>query len=450
MSHYRSEYQSKLISAEEAAGLVRSGMWVDYGAICGFPSLIDEKLAARAAELENVKVRAENSVTRLPGVDPDQEHFIHNSWFFSRLERQYHSQGCCSYIPFSLGEGPRNYREWLRDEVDIAFVEVTPMNDSGYFNFGASITRQKAACEVAKKVVVEVNETQPWVYGGYDEAVHISQVHHVVENHEYRIPEFPAEPVTPVDEAISGHIVPMIQNGATIQLGVGAIPSAVGKLLKKAGVRDLGIHSEVFNEAMLDLIEAGVVTGRCKNLNPGKAVHCFAAGSMRLYKWMDRNPMLAGFPVDYTNDPYIIARNRNQVAINSSLRVDLKGQVCSESVGSRQISGTGGQLEFTRGAYLSPGGKAFICLCSTRLRGEGKPVSSIVPTLEPGDTVTVPASDVSYIVTEFGLVNLKGKTTWQRARLLISIAHPDFRDELEAVARRLKLIPPGAARLKYP
>ncbi len=449
MPGHREEYQRKLISAEEAAGLVKSGMWIDYGAICGFPSLIDAKLAERAQELKEVKIRAEHSHTQIPGIDPHQEHFIHNSWFLGKVERDYHRDGCCSYIPFGLSEGPRMYREWLKDEVDITFIEVTPMDENGNFNFGTAITRQKAACDVAKTVVVEVNEHQPWVYGGYDEVVNISQVDYIVENYEYRIPEFPAAEITPEDGVIAGLLAEQIEDGATIQLGVGAIPSVVGKLLIKHGLKDLGIHSEMFNDSMMELIEAGVVTGNKKSLNPGKAVHCFAAGSERLYKFMDRNPVLAGFPVDYTNDPYIIARNNSQIAINSALRVDLRGQVCSESVGCRQISGTGGQLEFTRGAYMSPGGKAFICLHSARTDKDGKLVSNISPTLELGDMVTVPASDVSYIVTEYGMVNLKGKSVWQRARLLISIAHPDFHGELEKAAREANFITRGTVDLHW-
>jgi acyl-CoA hydrolase len=444
---YPDEYRRKLISAEEAAGLVKSGMWIDYGAICGFPSLIDEKLAARAHELREVKIRAEHSHTQLPGVDPDQEHFIFNSWFLGKVERGYHRMGCCSYIPFGLSEGPRMYREWLKDEVDITFIEVTPMDENGNFNFGTSITRQKAACDVAKTVVVEVNEHQPWVYGGYDEVVPVSQVDYVVENYEYKIPEFPAEQITREDETIAGYLAEQIEDGATIQLGVGAIPNVVGKLLIKHGLKDLGIHSEMFNDSMMELIEAGVVTGSQKSLNPGKAVHCFAAGSERLYKFMNRNPVLAGFPVDYTNEPYIIAQNKKQIAINSALRVDLRGQVGSESVGCRQISGTGGQLEFTRGAYMAPGGKAFICLHATRQDKDGKLISNIVPTLELGDMVTVPASDVSHIVTEYGMVNLKGKSTWQRAKLLISLAHPDFRDGLEEAARKANIITKGTVGL---
>jgi len=339
------------------------------------------------------------------------------------------------------------YREWLKDEVDITFIEVTPMDENGNFNFGTSITRQKAACDVAKIVVVEVNEHQPWVYGGYDEVIHISQVDYIVENYEYKIPEFPAEQIIREDEVIAEYLAEQIEDGATIQLGVGALPHVVGKLLIKHGLKDLGIHSEMFNDSMMELIEAGVVTGKEKNLNPGRAVHCFAAGSERLYKFMDRNPALAGFPVDYTNDPYVIAQNNKQIAINSTLRVDLRGQVCSESVGCRQISGTGGQLEFTRGAYMSPGGKAFICLHSTRKDKDGKSISNIVLTLELGDMVTVPASDVSHVVTEYGMVNLKGKSTWQRAKLLISLAHPDFRDELEKAARQENIITKGTVGL---
>ena len=443
MMDFHSEYQRKLISAEEAAGLVKSGMWIDYGAICGFPSLIDEKLAGRAKELRGVKIRAEHSHTMIPRIDPEQEHFVHNSWFLGKVEREYHKNGACSYIPFGLGEGPRMYREWLKDDVDITFIEVTPMDENGNFNFGAAVTRQKAACDVAKIVVLEVNEHMPWVYGGYDEVVNISQVNYIVENHEYKIPEFPAAAVTPEDEAIAELLAEQIEDGATIQLGVGAIPSVVGKLLIRHGLKDLGIHSEMFNDSMMELIEAGVVTGSRKSLNPGKAVHCFAAGSEKLYKFMDRNPVLAGFPVDYTNDPYTIAKNDKQIAINSTLRVDLRGQVCSESVGTRQISGTGGQLEFTRGAYMAEGGKAFICLHATREGKDGKPISNIVTTLELGDMVTVPASDVSCVVTEYGMVNLKGKSVWQRAKALISIAHPSFRDELTKAAIKAGFITRG-------
>jgi len=449
MKNYTREYQRKLISAEEAAGLVKSGMWVDYGAICGFPSLIDEKLAARAQELTGVKIRAEHSHTVIPRHDPHQAHFIYNSWFLGKVDRENAKNGACSYIPFGLGEGPRMYRQWLKDKVDITFIEVTPMDEKGNFNFGTAVTRQKAACEVAKTVVMEVNEHQPWVCGGYDEVVNISRVDYIVENHEYKLPVFQPAVPAPEDEKIAALLAEQIGDGATIQLGVGAIPSVVGKLLIKHNLKDLGIHSEMFNDSMMELIKSGVVTGAKKSLNKDRSVFCFAAGSEKLYEFMDKNPALAGFPVDYTNDPYTIAKNKQQIAINSTLRVDLRGQVCSESVGTRQISGTGGQLEFTRGAYLSDGGKAFICLHATREGKDGRLISNIVPVLELGDMVTVPATDVSYVVTEYGMVNLKGLSVWQRAKALISIAHPDFREELTKAAVKAGFITKGTVGLGW-
>ena len=438
------EYKKKLISADEAAGLVTSGMWVDYGAIGGFPSLVDEKLAGRAKELSEVKIRAENCPTRIPAVDPEQNHFIYNSWFLGKKERDYNVAGCCSHIPFGLGEGPRLYRERLKDSSDIVFIEVSPMDSNGFFSFGSSITRQKAMCDVAKKVVVEVNESQPWVYGGYDEAIHISRVDHVVENDRYGVAEFAQPEISDEDQRIASHIAGFIEDGATLQIGIGGIPGAVASLLKHAGIKNIGIHTEMFNDSMMELIQAGIVTNDRKTLNPGKSVFCFAAGSKKMYSFIHRNPGVAGFPVDYTNNPFIIAQQYKQIAINSALKIDLKGQVCSESLGYRQISGTGGQLEFTRGAYASPGGHAFICLHSSHTDKNGRKHSGIVAGFEMGDTVTVPATDVSYVVTEYGAVNLKGLTTWQRARLLISIAHPDYRESLESEAVRFGLIPRGA------
>jgi acyl-CoA hydrolase len=438
------EYKQKLISADEAAGLVTNGMWIDYGAIGGFPSLVDEKIGGRAKELSDVKIRAENCPTKIPGIDPEQNHFIYNSWFLGKTERGYNVAGSCSHIPFGLGEGPRLYRERLKDNVDIVFIEVSPMDANGYFNFGSSITRQKAMCDVAKKVVVEVNESQPWVYGGYDEAIHISKVHNVVENTRYGIAEFSPSEVSDEDQKIASHITEFIEDGATLQIGIGGIPGAVASLLKHANIRNLGIHTEMINDSMMDLIEAGIVTNDQKKVNPGKSVFCFAAGSKKLYNYINRNPSMAGFPVDYTNNPVIIAQQHKQIAINSSMKIDLKGQVCSESIGFRQISGTGGQLEYTRGAYASPGGHSFICLHSTYTDKAGKAHSRIVPGLDMGDTVTVTATDVSHVVTEYGEVNLKGRTAWQRAKLLISIAHPAFREELEKQAVKFGLITRGS------
>lgn len=226
---YQGEYRRRLISPEAAAGLVKSGMWIDYGYALGFPRLIDEKLAQRAAELEKVKIRAALADTepQVLRADPEQEHFIYNSWHLSASERRYHDRGCCTYIPSNLSEIPRMYREWLHDEVDIAFIQVTPMDKHGYFNFGASIAYEKALCDVAKTVVVEVSESQPWLSGGYGEIIHVSQVDYIVENTQYELAERPDPPITKADKMIAGYIVDLIEDESTIELGIGGIPTAV-------------------------------------------------------------------------------------------------------------------------------------------------------------------------------------------------------------------------------
>lgn len=447
---YQDEYRRKLISAAEAALLVKSGMWVEYGQVTGFPLLIDEELAKRAGELEKVKVRAFMPLTepRILKADPGAEHFIYSNWHFAGSDRKYQDKGIAAHIPYSLEDTPRLYREFLKDEMDILFIEVTPMNEAGYFNFGAFMFASKAMCEVAKTVVVEVNESQPWVQGGYEEVVHISEVDYIVENRKYPLAEFPVSEVNATDEQLAGHIVRLIEDGSTIQLGTGGIPNAVGREMIRHGLKDLGIHTGLFTESMMELIQAGVVTNKRKTLNPGKSVCGCAMGSRRLYDFVDRNPDVLFFPSNYTHDPQIIAQNYKQVAINNSIKVDLRGQVCSESVGYRQISATGGQLAYTRGAYMSPGGKAFIALYSTYKDRGGKMKSSIVLDLEPGEIVTVPRTDVSWVVTEYGAVNLKGMSSWQRAKLLISIAHPDFRDELTEAAKRIGLLTKGTEGLE--
>ena len=423
-------------------------MWVDYGYSLGFPRLIDEALAQRASDLERVKVRAALADTE-PQVllaNPEQQHFIYSSWHLSAAERRHHDRGNCSYIPSSLGEIPGMFRQGLADRPDIAFVQVTPMDKDGYFNFGASIAYQKALCDAARAVVLEVSESQPWVNGGRDEVIHISRVDHVVENTKYALAERPDPPVKKTDEMIATHVADLIEDEATIEIGIGAIPTAIANLLMKSGLKDLGVHSGSITDGVVDLIKAGIVTCAKKSLHPGKVVLTTLHGTRKLYDFVDHNPMIAGFSCDYTHARDVIAQNRTQICINNALRVDLKGQVCSESVGARQISGTGGQLDWIRGAHASPGGKAITCLYSTYTDGEGQRKSNIVPTLELGDMVTVPATDISWIVTEFGAVNLRGQTTWQRAKLLISVAHPDFRAELEEAARRINVVLAGARR----
>jgi acyl-CoA hydrolase len=441
---FREEYRKKLISAEEAARLVKSDMWVDYGAMLSFPSLIDEELAKRATELERVKIRScypmkEPETLR---IDNGGEHFFYNDWHFSYFNRKYHDIGCCSYIPYNLGEGPELYYSLAASRPDVAFMEVTPMNKQGFFNLG-TVEKNKAICDMAETVVVEVNQSMPWLMGGYDECLHISQVDYIVENGKFGIYELPVVKVTEAEKLIAKSVAELVEDEATIQLGIGSLPNEVGRLLVARGARDLGVHTEVFTESMMAMFEAGVITNRKKSLNPGKAVCSIVVGSRKLYDFIDHNTMIAGFPASYTNEPYIIAQNRKQLSVNSAIEIDLQGQVSSESYGYRHISGSGGQLQFTRGAYKSPGGKAFICLPSTYQDKSGKACSRIVVSFPPGTIVTVPRTEVSYVVTEFGVVNLKGKTVWERAKALISIAHPDFRDELAEQARRLNIIPKG-------
>jgi len=420
-------------------------MWVDYGYKLGFPRLIDEKLAERAANLQRVKIRAAlaESEPQVLRMDPAQQHFVYGSFHLSAYERRHHDRGCCSYIPSNLGDIPRMYREQMPERPDIAFVQVTPMDRDGRFNFGASIAYQKALCEAAKTVVLEVCDSQPWVEGGSGEAIHISQVDHIVENAKYPLVELPDPPVTKADEAIAEHVVGLMADGSCIEIGIGAIPTAIANLLVHSGLRDLGVHSGSITDGVVDLVNAGIVTCARKTLHPGRLVLTTLHGTRKLYNFVDRNPMVAGFSCDHTHNMNVIAQNAKQVCINNALRVDLRGQVCSESTGTRQISGTGGQLDWVRGANASPGGRAVTCLYSTHANRAGQVESNIVPLLEHGDMVTVPATDVSWVVTEFGAVNLRGRAVWQRAKLLVSIAHPDFRAELEAAAERINFVTKG-------
>jgi acyl-CoA hydrolase len=335
----------------------------------------------------------------------------------------------------------------MADRPDIAFVQVTPIDTAGYFNFGAAVSYQKALCDAAKTVVLEVSESQPWVEGGHDAVIHISEVDYIVENTKYPLVELPDPPTTQPDEAIAEHVVGLMEDGSTIEIGIGAIPTAIANLLMHSGLRDLGVHSGSITDGVVDLVKAGIVTGARKTLHPGKVVLTTLHGTRKLYDFVGRNPMVAGFPCDYTHALNVIAQNAKQVCINNALRVDLRGQVCSESMGTRQISGTGGQLDWIRGAHASPGGKAITCLYSTYVNKQGHIESNIVPVLEHGDMVTVPATEISCVVTEFGAVNLRGSTTWQRAKLLTSIAHPDFRAGLEEAAQRINVVTRGAQGL---
>ncbi len=436
---YQADYKKKLVSAERAAGVVKSGDWLDYGHFGLAPEYFDKALAKRVDELYDVKIRA----VTYPGIcaaadaDPGREHITYNNWHFSGGDRVLHDKGLCNYIPLMYHVAPSHYDNHVID-TDVFIGKVAPMDEKGYFNFGLCNSFAKAALRRAKTVIVEVNDKVPYVYGGYDESVHISDVDYIIESDNKPVISLPAPAISDSDNQIAALIVNQIEDGAVIQLGIGAMPNAVGMMIAQSDLKDLGVHTEMLVDAYVDMYTAGRVNNKRKHEDKGKMVFTFGLGSQKLYDFMDYNSCCASYPVDYTNNPYRIASIDKMVAINNAVEIDLYGQVCSESSGPRHISGTGGQFDYTFGAHQSRGGKAFICMTSTQTdKKTGKSKTRIRPTLSPGSIVTVPRTIVSNVVTEFGIVNLKGRSTWEIAEALISISHPDHREELIQEAEKL-------------
>jgi len=433
---YAEEYRAKLVTPEVAVQAVRSGDWVEYGQFAAQAVTLDKALAARKDELWDVKIRATTRILGVPEVvrvDPTAEHFAYHNLHFSGVDRKLHDQGLCWFVPILYHEVPRYYRECC--QVDVAMLATAPMNQDGYFNFSLSNSFSKAICDRAKTVILEVNTELPVCLGGREESVHISEVDLVVEA-DWKVPELPAATPSDVDQRIARLIMGEIEDGSCLQLGIGGMPNAVGSMIAQSGLKGLGIHTEMLCDSMVELAETGRVTGARKTLDRFKIVYTFCLGTKRAYDFVNQNPGCASYSVDYTNDPFVIAQNEKVVAINNCVEMDLFGQVCSESSGTRQISGTGGQVDFTYGAYRSRGGKAFLCMSSTYDR-KGAVVSRIKPLLTGGAIVTVPRSFVSYVVTEYGMANLKGMSTWQRAEAIISLAHPAFRGDLIQEAERM-------------
>ncbi len=428
------------ISAAEAAALVQSGHWVDYGVSLGQPDAFDAALAARIGELQQVKVRSCLSLRPRAVVeaDPEGRHVFWLSWHFSGWDRRQHDAGLCHYIPVNLGEVPDYYRRF-NAPVDVAVLKCRPADENGFFNFGGTHLWHRAIVECARVVVVEEDPALP-AAEGEAAGVHRSEVDYVIAGAGLDLPELKNPPANSVEHTIGRRIAAEIENGACLQIGIGELPNAVCAELLASGVGELGVHTEMLTDGIADLYRAGRVTGAHKTVQPGKIVYSFALGSRKLYETIDGNPDFCAMAVERTNMPHIIMRNSRVVSINNTTQVDLQGQAASESDGCRHISGTGGQLQFVRGAYASHGGKAFICMASTYER-PGIRRSRIVAELTPGNIVTTPRSDMMYVVTEYGMVNLKGKSVPERAQALISIAHPDFREALEREARERRLIP---------
>lgn len=426
---YLSQYKSKLITAEDAAKLVKSGDWIDISSTLNFPVLCDAAIAARKEELTDVKIRGQsiNSDLRMVESDPLREHFTYSTWHASAYERKLCDKGMCFYEPMLFRNQPWYYENFLT--VNVAFVCTTPMDRNGYFNFSFGSGTAGAAVKAADIVVVEINENLPRVFGGAGESLHISDVDYIVEGPHGPLPEVPSRKPTEVDRQIAAHVIPFIPDGATIQLGIGGVPDALGMMIAESDLKDLGMHTELCTDAFLKLFEAGKLTNKKKTIDNGKGVFGFASGTQALYDLLGDNPGFISYPISYVNDPYIVSKLDNFISLNSCVAIDLFGQISSESSGFRHISGTGGQVDFLTGAAMSKGGKSFICTSSTYTDKDGTVKSKIVPHFN-GDIVTSPRCQVYYLATEYGVINLAGLTTWERAEQLISIAAPKFRDEL--------------------
>ncbi len=431
-------YQQKLTTPEQAVKAVKSGDWVDYGWCTNHPVALDKALAARKDELTDVKVRGGVTMwmPEIAKAEDAGDHFTWNSWHCSGIDRKIIGKGMGFFAPMRYSELPRFYRENV--SVDVAMIQVTPMDSHGNFSYALAASHLADMLDKAKIVIVEVNKNMPWVYGLTGSEINIADVDYVVEGDDPAVAQLGGggEP-TDVDRAVAKLIVEQIPNGACLQLGIGGMPNTVGSMIAQSDLKDLGVHTEMYVDGFVDMALAGKLTGRNKALDKGRQVYAFAAGTQKLYDYVDRNPAVMAAPVDYTNDVRVLAQLDNFISINNAIDMDLFGQVNAESAGLKHISGTGGQLDFVMGAYLSKGGKSFICMSSTVTGKDGSVKSRIVPTLTPGSIATDPRSCVQYIVTEHGMIDLKGLSTWERAEAIISIADPQFREQLIQDAQKM-------------
>lgn len=425
-------YKAKLTTAEKAVKVVQSGHRVYYGGNAATPYAMIDALTNRKDELENVQLNHVLLLGQDPIGKPEFEgHFRHNGLFVGPADRPAVNEGRADYVPIFLHQIPRLFRDGVIP-LDVAIVMLSPPDEHGFCSLGVETMASKAAADVAKIVIAQINENMPRILG--DSFMHVSQLTHVVE-HSAPLPELPRREITDVERQIAKHIAALVPDGATLQLGIGGIPDAVLKEIE--GKKDLGIHTEMVSDGVMEAIERGFITGRRKSLHRGKAVLTFALGSKRLYEYLDNNPLFEAHPVEYVNDPFVVAQNDDLVAINSAIEIDLTGQVCSDSIGTKIYSGFGGQVDFIRGAAQSKGGRPIIALSSTVKEGQA---SRIVPTLKLGAGVVTTRADVHYVVTEFGVAHLFGRNLRERTEALIAVAHPKFRDELTEKAKERKLL----------
>ncbi|CCO07449.1 acetyl-CoA hydrolase/transferase family protein [Desulforamulus hydrothermalis] len=425
----RDQYNAKLVTADEAVTCIQSGndVVVAFG-VAETPILLDA-MVNRKDELRDVRIHQMIPMRAVKYLEPGmEEHFTHVSWFTSGASRNGVQSGRFDIMPNYFYLSPRLFAEYI--EVDVLMATVSPMDKYGFFSFGTSIDYTTTVAQKAKKIILAVNPHMPRTHG--NTFIHVTQADYIVEDNS-PLPELPAKEPGPEDIAIGQYVAELIEDGSTLQLGIGKIPNAVARAL--INKKNLGIHSEILTDGMVDLIEAGAVTNNAKTIHHGKAVACAALGTKKLYNFINDNPMFELHPVSYTNNPNIIGKNIKMVSINATVEVDLLGQCASETIGPVQYSGTGGQVDFIRGAVQAPGGKAFIVLHST-VKGKSK----IVPMFREGTVITTSKNDVDYVVTEYGVAKLSGRTFKQRAEALINIAHPDHRAELREAAKKMGLL----------
>lgn len=414
------------VTPEEAVSHVQSGQRIFVHGACAVPTVLIQALVEQKDRLKDVEIVHIHTNGPAPYCQPGmQRHFRHNSLFMGANVRNAVNEGLADYTPVFLSDIPHLFRNGQLP-IDVAFLHLSPPDGHGFCSFGTSVDCAKAAAETARIVVAQINPRMPRTHG--DSFIHVSRLTSFVEV-DQPIPESPPRPLSEEHIQIGKHVASLVEDGATLQMGIGTIPDAV--LLALMEKKDLGIHTEMFSDRVVDLVEAGVITGARKSLHPGKIISSFLMGTKKLYNFVHDNPMVEMHPIEYVNDTSVIRRNDRMVAVNSAIEIDLTGQVCADSIGFSIYSGVGGQMDFMRGAALAPGGKPIIALPST----VGGKVSRIVPVLLEGAGVTTTRSHVHYVVTEWGVAYLHGKTIRQRAQALIQIAHPKFRDALTEFAR---------------
>ena len=424
---WKTWYKEHLFTPEQAVQQIKSGQRVVVAHACGEPSIILDALVANAAQYENVEIIHMVAMGKAAYCQPQYDkNFHHNAFFLGGSTRAAAAEGRVDFTPVYFSEIPSLLREDLRPNVTL--LQCSPPDAHGYVSLGVSVDYTKPAAEASDLVIAQVNQNMPRTLG--DSFLHVTQIGCLVEA-DTPVIELAPPKIGDVERAIGENVASLVRDGDTLQLGIGAIPDAVLLFLKEKN--DLGIHTEMFSDGVVELVEAGVITNKAKTLHRGQSVATFLMGTRRLYDYVNNNLAVAMYPVDYVNDPYVIGQNDNLVSINSCVQVDIMGQVVSTSAGLRQISGVGGQVDFVRGANLSKGGRAIMAMPSTT--GKGK-ISKIVPFLDQGSAVTTTRNEVNYVITEYGIAKLKGKSLRQRAETLIRIAHPDFRDELTAEFRR--------------